>query len=57
MEGKVYIFISDMSSKVNVMHEYIFSITHMQIIVTLLFMPNPAISLLSVFLPVEVLIF
>lgn len=55
MEVKVYLnhlFIGDTSGKVNDMHEYVFPITDMQIIVTLCCMPSPAISLLSGFLPV-----
>lgn len=57
MEVKVYIFIGAISGQVNCMHEYIFPITDMQIIVTRYCMPNPAISLLSVFLPVQMVTF
>lgn len=52
MEVNIYVFTGDTSGKVNDMHEYIFPITDMQIIVTLCCMPSPAISLLSGFLPV-----
>lgn len=52
-----YTFINDIFDKVNSMHEYIFPITDMQIIVTLYCVPNPIISLLSGFLPVQMLTF
>lgn len=52
-----YILISDILAKVNGMHEDIFLITDMQIIVTLYCMPNAIISLLSGFLPVQILTF
>lgn len=55
MDVKVCIFIGAISCKVNGMHEYIFPITDMQIIVNPYCMPNLAISLLSGFLPVQVL--
>lgn len=45
MEVKVCIFIDDISGKVNVMHENVFQITNMQIIVILYCMPDLAISL------------
>lgn len=55
MDVKICIFIGAISRKVNGMHEYIFPIADMQIIVNLHCMSNPAISLLSGFLPVQVL--
>lgn len=55
MDVKICIFIGAISRKVNGMDEYIFLIADMQIIVNLHCMPNPAISLLSGFLPVQVL--